>query len=146
LKLQDIVSRKVLAIDLIVVLASRQEFQACKLHFAPAPQVLVKKEPDPEPFLQPYNFPLVCQKTQYIICIRNKQLLYKEQIRAFQHILYMMDHVENLHLSKQPADQKIICHYPIYKAERLVLNYMIYFKHHVATVYRISLRPEVFPS
>jgi hypothetical protein len=145
LKPQDIVSRKVLAIDLIVALASRQEFQARKPRLAPASQVLIKKEPDPESFLQPHDFPLVCQKTQYIICIGNEQLLYKERTCAFRRVSHMMDHIENLHLSKQPANQRIICHHPVYKAEGLVLNHVMHFKHHVATVYRISLRPGVFP-
>jgi hypothetical protein len=59
-KPQDIISRKVLAINLIIALASRQEFQARKPRFAPAPQVLIKKERDPNPFPQPHDFPLVC--------------------------------------------------------------------------------------
>jgi cell division protein ZapA (FtsZ GTPase activity inhibitor) len=61
---QDIVSRKVFAINLIIALASRQEFQTHKPRLAPAPQVLIKKEcPAPDPFLQLYESPLVCEKT-----------------------------------------------------------------------------------
>jgi hypothetical protein len=142
---QDIVSRKVLTINLMIALASRQEFQTRKRYSAPAPQVLIKKEPDPEPFPQPYVFPLVCQKTQCIFCIRNERLSYEERTRAFRRVSHMMDHVENLHLSKQPADQRIICHHPVCKAEGLVLNHVMHFKHHVATVHGISLRPGVFP-
>jgi hypothetical protein len=145
LKPQDIVSRKVLAINLMVALASRQEFQARKPRFAAAPQVLVKKEPDPEPFPQPHDFPLVCQKTQCIICIGNERLPYEERTRAIRRVSHMMDHVENLHLSKQPADQRIVCHHPVCKADGLVLNHMMYFKYHVATVHGISLRKGVFP-
>jgi hypothetical protein len=61
---QDIVSRKVFAINLMTALASRQEFQTHKPRLAPAPQVLIKKEcPAPDPFPQPHEFPLVCEKT-----------------------------------------------------------------------------------
>ena len=42
----------------------------------------------------------------------------------------MMDHVENLHLSKQLVDQRIICHHPVYKAEGLILNNVMHFKNH----------------
>jgi hypothetical protein len=146
LKPQDIVSRKVLAINLMIALASRQEFQTRKPRWAPPPQVLIKKEcPDPDPFPQPHEFPLVCEKTQCIICIGNERLPYLERMRTFRRVSHMMDHVENLHLSKQAADQRIICHHPVCKAEGLVLNNVMHFKSHVARVHGISLRPGVFP-
>jgi hypothetical protein len=48
----------------MIALTSRQEFQTRKVRLAPARQVLIKKEcPDPNPFLQPHEFPLVCEKT-----------------------------------------------------------------------------------
>jgi hypothetical protein len=143
---QDIVSRKVFAINLMTALASRQEFQTHKPRLAPAPQVLIKKErPDPDPFPQPHEFPLVCEKTQCIICIGNEQLPYKQRTRAFRRVSHMMDHVENLHLSKLLADQMIICHHPVCKAKGLVLKSVMHFKNHVATVHGISLRSGVFP-
>ena len=107
----------------MTALASRQEFQTHKPPLAPAPQVLIKKEcPDPGPFPQPHEFPLVCVKTQCIICIGNEQLPYKQRTRAFRRVSHMMDHVENLHLSKLLADQMIICHHSVCKAEGLVLK------------------------
>jgi hypothetical protein len=51
-----------------------------------------------------------------------------------------MDHVEKLHLRKQPEGQRIICHHPVCKAEGLVLDSVMHFKNHVAIVYKISLR------
>jgi Protein of unknown function (DUF3435) len=140
LKPQDIVSWKVLAINLMIALASRQEFQARKPRFAPVPQVLIKEEQDPDPFPQPYEFPLVCQKTQCIICIGNERLSYEERTRTFPRVSHMMDHVEKLHLRWQPAG-RTICHHPVCKAEGLVLNSVMHFKNHVATVHGISLRP-----
>jgi hypothetical protein len=86
---------------IMTALASRQEFQTHKPRLAPAPQVLIKKEcPAPNPFPQPHEFPLVCEKTQCIICIGNEQLPYKQRTRTFRRVSHMMDHVENLHLSK----------------------------------------------
>jgi hypothetical protein len=58
----------------------------------------------------------------------------------------MMDHVENLHLSKLLADQMIICHHPVCKAEGLDLKSVMHFKNHVAIVYGISLQLGAFPS
>ena len=141
LKPQDIVSRKVLAINFMTALASRQEFQARKPRFAPASQVLIKKELDSNPFLQPHDFPLVCQKTQCIVCIGNERLSYEERTRTFPRVSHMMDHVEKLHLRKQLAGQRTICHHPVCKAEGLVLNSVMHFKNHVARVHGISLRP-----
>jgi hypothetical protein len=143
---QDIVSWKVFAINLMTALASRQEFQTHKPGLALAPQVLIKKEcPDPSPFPQPHEFPLVCEKTQCIICIGNEQLPYKQRTRTFRCVSHMMDHVENLHLSKLPADQRIICYHSVCKAKGLVLKSVIHFKNHVVTVHGISLRPGAFP-
>jgi len=51
-----------------------------------------------------------------------------------------MDHVENVHLRKQAADQRIICHHPICKAQALVLNNVMHYKNHVQVTQGISLR------
>jgi hypothetical protein len=128
----------------MIALASWQEFQAHKPWFAPVPQLLIKKELDPDPFPQPHDFPLVCQKSQCIICIVNKRFSYKERIHTFCRVSHMRDHVEKLHLHVPPAQW--ICHHPVCKAEGLVLNYIQHFKNHVETVHGISLWPWVFPS
>jgi hypothetical protein len=52
----------------------------------------------------------------------------------------MMDHVENVHLKYQAANEKIICHHPVCKSEGLVLDYVNHFKNHVASVHGIMLR------
>jgi hypothetical protein len=54
--------------------------------------------------------------------------------------LDVMDHVEDVHLSKQPAGQNVVCHHPVCKSHGLVLNNIMHFKNYVATVHGISLR------
>ena len=61
---QAIVARKVTAINLMIALASRQEFQTRKPRSAPASKDLLKREsPTPDPFPLPDEFPVVCKKT-----------------------------------------------------------------------------------
>ena len=145
---QDIVSRKVSAINLFVALASRQEFQTRtrKPRSVSASKDMIKREsPAPEPFPPPSEFPLACEKTQCIICIGNERLPYEQRTRTFKRVSHMWDHVENVHLRKVPAEQQIICHHPICKAQGLVLDNVMRFKNHVATVHKIDLRPRIFP-
>ena len=145
LGIQDIVDRKVRAINLMIALASRQEFQSRKQRSAPASKDLFKEESpelDLDPLPTPYVFPLVCKKTQCILCIRNERLPYKQRTRTFRRVSHMWDHVENIHLCKRPADQRIICHHPVCKAEALVLNNVMNFKNHVQTVHKIRLRAD----
>ena len=145
---QDIVSRKVSAINLSVALASRQEFQTRtrKPRSVPASKDLIKKEsPAPKPTQPADEFPVVCTNTQCIICIGNERLPYEQRTRTFNRVSHMWDHVENVHLSKVPAEQRIICHHPVCKAQGLVLDHVMHFKNHVATVHKIDLRPKVFP-
>ncbi|KAH8585353.1 hypothetical protein B0O99DRAFT_696587 [Bisporella sp. PMI_857] len=111
---QAIVARKVSAINLIVALASRQEFQTRKPRSAPAPKNLVKeKSPAPELFLPPDEFPVICKKTQCIFCTGNEQLPYKQRTRTFKRVSHIWNHVENVHLCKVPAEQRIIYSHPI---------------------------------
>jgi hypothetical protein len=94
--------KKVSAINLFVALASRQEFQTRtrKPRFVPASAGLLKKEsPAPEPSQPPDAFPVVCKRTQCIICIRNERLPYEQRTRTFKRVSNMWDHVENVHLS-----------------------------------------------
>jgi hypothetical protein len=53
----------------------------------------------------------------------------------------MWDHIKNVHLSKVPVEQRIICHHPVYKAQGLVLDNVIWFKNYVARVHQINLQP-----
>jgi len=138
---QEIVTRKVAAITLLVALASRQELQTRQPRLPPDSQNPLEENP-PVPADE---FPLVCEKTQCIFCIGNERLSYKQQTRTFNRVSHMWDHVENVHLSKVPAGQRIICRHPVCKAQGLVLDNVILFKNHVAEVHEIDLRPGVFP-
>jgi hypothetical protein len=73
LSMKDIIGRKIRAINLMVALASRQETQ--KPRSSPAYEAPVKEEsPRPEPSpMAVEEFPLVCEKTQCIICIGNER-------------------------------------------------------------------------
>jgi hypothetical protein len=138
---QEIVSRKVLATNLLVALASRQEPQTRKP--GPACQDPVKKEspspaPSPEPFPKLNQFPLTLGKTQCIFCIGNERYSYERRTRAFKRPSHMLDHVENVHLKH--LGQLIPCGHPVCKAQGVVLGVEI-FKNHVATVHKINLRP-----
>src|SRR5258706_1459817 len=94
----DIVCRKISAIDLMIALASRQELQTRKPRSVPAYKDLFKKEtPPPEPFPEPDEFPVVCSKTQCIICIGNERLSHEQRTRTFRRVSHMWDHVENVH-------------------------------------------------
>lgn len=146
---QGIVSRKVSAINLFVALASRQELltRTRKPRSVPASKDLIKKEsPAPEPSQPANEFPVVCKKTQCIVCIGNERLSYKQRTRAFNRVSHMWDHVEDVHLRYISADARIICHHPVCKAQGLVLDNVERLKNHVARVYKVDLRPpRVFP-
>ncbi|PQE10713.1 hypothetical protein CJF30_00011444 [Rutstroemia sp. NJR-2017a BBW] len=119
-------SRKISAINLMVALASRQEFQTRK----PRPTLIFKdadkkESPAPASSPSPDEFPVICAKTQCIICIGNERLSYEQRTRSFRRVAHMWDHVENVHL----------------RAEGLVLDNLMYFKSHVAKAHGIELRP-----
>ena len=141
---QDFVARKILAIDAMTALASRQELQTRKPQRTPAFKDPVKKE-SPSPAPTPESFPLLDEfslllgKTQCIFCIGNKRYSYDQRSRTFKHVSHMWDHVENVHLKH--LGQLITCHHPVCKAEGLVLNSVMHFKYHVATVHGVNLRP-----
>jgi len=87
----------------MVALTSRQKFQTRtrKSRSAPAFKSLIKIEFSAfDPFLLPDEFPTICKKTQYIICIVNDRLLYKQRMCTFFRVSSMWDYVENIYLSK----------------------------------------------
>lgn len=142
---QAIVARKVTAIDLMIALASRQELQTRQLRSAPA-----SRGPFPDTFPVPApvldlspplsKFPLVCEKTQCIVCIGNERLSYEQRMRKFRRVSHMIDHVEDLHLRHISVNERITCHHRLCRAEGLVLRNIMHFKNHVATVHKINLR------
>ncbi|PVH69879.1 hypothetical protein DL98DRAFT_578123 [Cadophora sp. DSE1049] len=151
---QAIVARKVSTVNLQIALVSRKELMTRQRRSAPTCKDPLKGEspicaPIPTPALDPLppasKFPLVCKKTQCIFCIGDEALSYGQRTRKFRRPSHMWDHVENIHLRDVPAEQQIICHHPICKAGGLILDGVMLFKNHVATVHEVRLRPNVFP-
>jgi hypothetical protein len=141
---QDVVSRKILAIDAMTSLASRQEPQTRKPKSVLASEDPLKKEPlcsapSPDPSTQSDKILLILGKTQCIFCIGNERFTYEKQTRAFKRVSHMWDHVENLHLKYHGP--MIPCPHPVCMAQDLILNSMMTFKNHVVTIHGVELRP-----
>jgi len=143
---QGIVARKVAAISLMVALASRRECQTRQPRQRPdAYKDPVKQEspfPEAHPLPPPDPFPLVCKKTQCIICLGDTRLTYEERTREFSRVSHMMTHVENHHLKRLQPGERPVCKHPRCspKGEGLFFDYIEYFKNHVGTVHKINLR------
>jgi hypothetical protein len=60
-------------------------------------------------------------------------------MRTFSRVLHMIDHMENVHLRYQLANENFICNHPIYKSKGLVLNNVNLFKNHMKVIYGITL-------
>ncbi|KAH9204046.1 hypothetical protein DL95DRAFT_529410 [Leptodontidium sp. 2 PMI_412] len=151
---EPVIEHQISAVNLQIALASRKELMTRQPRSAPTCKDPLKEEypicaPAPTPALDPFppasKFPLVCEKTQCIFCVGNESLSYRQRTRKFRRASHMWDHVENIHLRDVPAEQRIICHHPVCKAEGLILDGVILFKNHVATVHEVHLRPNVFP-
>ena len=139
LSMKDMIHRKTRAINLMVALASRQETQ--KPRSSPAYEAPMKEEsPRPESPPLPTEFPLICHRTQCIICIGNERYSHEKRTRCFPRPSHMMDHVENVHLKYRAANERINCDHPVCRSNGIVLNDVKLFKNHVATVHGIKLR------
>lgn len=95
---QEIRARKILAVDLMTALSSRQERQTHEPRLTRA-SLPAFKQNSPSPPSQLPRFPVVCQKTQCIFCLGNEQLLYEQRTFTFSRVSHMMDHVERVHLN-----------------------------------------------
>jgi hypothetical protein len=138
LKPSDVVRRRIRAIDLMVALCDRQEVQCQKL---PSKACSEESEEPPLPKQQPLEdpFPLICKKTQCIICIGDNRNTYEYRTRTYATPHKMMNHVDS-HLKDVPALQRFSCSHPVCRSEGLVLKHLQHFKNHVETVHGITLR------
>ena len=136
---QEIRARKILAVDLMTALSSRQEHQTHKPRLTRA-SVPASKQQTPSPPPQLPKFPVVCEKTQCIFCLGNEQLSYKQRTFAFSRVSHMMDHVERVHLKHQSIVERVFCHHPVCMSRGLVLNNVQHFKSHVQKEHVIKLR------
>ncbi|RSL39234.1 hypothetical protein CEP54_016352, partial [Fusarium duplospermum] len=113
---KDITERKVKAIDGMVALASRREIRGPILKKAdenlPSIPALEGKDPGPPAAEAVEPFPLVLEKTQCIYCVGDDQLSHADRTRKFSRVSHMMDHVERVHLRREPARATWVCHHP----------------------------------
>ncbi|PQE19655.1 hypothetical protein CJF31_00010054 [Rutstroemia sp. NJR-2017a BVV2] len=136
----DIVSRRIRAIDLMIALSYRQEQEVP--HSNRSSRVSSespKDEPPKDQSSYEDPFPLVCKKTQCIICIGDDRSTYEYRTRTYATPHKMMNHVDS-HLKEVPKSQRISCTHPVCQSEGLVLQHLQHFKNHVQTVHGISLR------
>ena len=130
---QEVVSHKIIAVTLMIALASRRVCQTrqprrpssgCK---DPVKPELPSPSPDPVP--QP---PLICENTQCIICLWDTRLPYKIRTRKFSRPSHMMTHVES-HLRRLLPGEKPVCLDPRCSPEGkgLFFDTISLFKNHV---------------
>lgn len=130
----SIVARRIRAINAMTALSYRQEVQPRQVHTTKTQ----RKDPLKAPaLLEP--FPLVCKKTQCIICIGNEHMPYNQRMKTFTRTSKMMTHVER-HLEGAPRNDQICCRHPVCKSKGLILTNIIHFKNHVQKEHGIRLR------
>jgi hypothetical protein len=125
---EDIVRRRICAIDRMVALCSRREVPQPKQRLPTFCQDPIKEESPESELPGPELFPLVRAKTQCPICIGDERLTYSSRIFCYKRSSHMMDYVERAHLQKMPPGQQIHCHHPVCKSEGLVLKNIMLFK------------------
>ncbi|APA11274.1 hypothetical protein sscle_07g060440 [Sclerotinia sclerotiorum 1980 UF-70] len=132
----DIVSRRIRTIDLMVALSYRQEQEVQHSNHSSRESSEFSEE---QPLCKD-PFPLLCKKTQCIICIGDNRSTYQYRTRTYATSHKMMNHVDS-HLKEVPKFQRISCTHPVCQSEGLILKHLQHFKNHVQTVHGISLRP-----
>ncbi|KAH7160546.1 FluG domain-containing protein [Dactylonectria estremocensis] len=120
LSLQDITDRKVRGINLMVSLASRREIRRPTPTLVDDTQGIVDSPGESDSKSSTVDkgeeIRLVLEKTQH-------------RTRKFSRISHMMDHVEKVHLRREPA-----------RATWIFLTSLDHFKNHVLRVHRVKLR------
>ncbi|KJZ69082.1 hypothetical protein HIM_11532 [Hirsutella minnesotensis 3608] len=137
---KDVTDRKIRAIDLMVLLASRREVRQQPRPSPPCEEDNQEGSPDAEPLSKLEEIPLVLGKTQCIYCVGDEQLAYVDRMRAFNRVSHMMDHVERVHLRHEPPRARFVCRHPQCKHLGDFLTSLDHFKNHVQTVHGVKLR------
>jgi hypothetical protein len=139
---RGIIARKILAIDLIIALGSRQELQTHKPRLTRLPLSTLKQQTLKFSPQLP-KFPVVCEKTQCIFYLGNEQLTYEQRTFRFSRVSHMMDHVERVHLKHQQVTERVVCHHPVCISRGLVLQNVNHFKNLVQVEHGFILREPV---
>ncbi|KAL5625695.1 hypothetical protein FOBRF1_000038 [Fusarium oxysporum] len=144
LSIKDITERKVKAIDGMVALACRREIRGPILkkdeeNLTTIPALDDKdKGPPPAEVVNP--FPLILEKTQCIYCVGDEKLSQADRTRKFSRVSHMMDHVERVHLRREPVRATWVCHHPNCKPLGDFLKSLDHFKNHVQRTHGVRLR------
>lgn len=136
-------NRKIQAIDLMVLLASRREVHASGQLPSPSSppyDSFIRQDHLEAAPLRVEDIPLLLGKTQCIYCVGEDQLPYDTRMRSFKRVSHMMDHVENVHLKRESNGGTFICRHPQCKHLGNFLNSLTAFKDHVWQVHGVKLR------
>ena len=149
LDLNCLTDRKIRAVDLMILLASRCELRSP----ARSPSPFIQKcetsvrgdSPDLDASALDVNIeviPIKLGKTQCIYCIGEERLPYNRRIRSFKRASHMMDHVEKVHLKYERKEGKLVCPHP--QCEHLgdFLTSLDHFKNHVQRAHGVKLRKQ----
>lgn len=139
-----VTNRKIKAIDLMVLLASRREVRPRTISPSPLCEGIVKERLlDVEPTIENIKgleIPLVLGKTQCIYCVGEDQLPYGTRMRSFNRVSHMMDHVEKVHLKHERKEGNFVCRHPQCQHLGDFLPSLDAFKNHVQKVHGVKLR------
>ncbi|KAK2591554.1 hypothetical protein QQS21_010747 [Conoideocrella luteorostrata] len=140
---KDLAERKIQAVDLMVLLASRREVHPLPQSSCPSPlsygSCVRQSRPENAP-LKSEEIPLLLGKTQCIYCVGEEQLPLNARMRSFKRVSHMMDHVENVHLKRESSGRTFICRHPQCKHLGDFLDSLTTFKGHVRRVHGVKLR------
>ncbi|KID73434.1 FluG domain-containing protein, partial [Metarhizium brunneum ARSEF 3297] len=139
--------RKIRAVDLMVLLASRREVRPPAHSPSPSPRLygsgIRGNTPDTKPVSPKVNVdevPLILGKAQCIYCVGENQLPYNTRMRSFNRVSHMMDHVENVHLKHERDGGRFVCRHPQCTHLGDFLISLDAFKYHVQQVHGVKLR------
>lgn len=142
-----ITDRKVRAVDLMVLLASRREVRPPAQSRSLSPLLYGSSIRESSPIIKPFvpklkveEIPLILGKTRCIYCVGEDQLPYDMRMRSFKRACHMMDHVQNAHLKHECKGGKFICHHPQCKHLVDFLTSLDAFTNHVQRVHGVKLR------
>ncbi|KAI5455793.1 hypothetical protein BGZ63DRAFT_409706 [Mariannaea sp. PMI_226] len=141
---KGITNRKVCAINLMVALASQREIRPPNPTLADGMEEMLDRSEvsnsDPPIVEKREEIPLVLERTQCIYCVGDERLSHRDRTRKFSRVSHMMDHVEKVHLRRQPARATWVCHHPKCKPLGDFLTSLDHFKSHIQKVHGVKLR------
>jgi hypothetical protein len=143
---EDIVRRRICAIDLMVALCACREEPPPKARVGASWESFGVSDPDEskeavlrQPSPEPELIPLICETTQCVFFCTGTTMK-----KTFSRPAKMMDHVE-AHLRREQAEtgsKKVKCRHPVCEVAGLILKHVMDFKNHVESVHGVRLREQ----